>query len=88
MTHARPLRLRQEGLISGFGEWGGWDSNPGPADYESSLPAACPVWCDLGGRDLTRSWLGRFGHVFGMIMLDAARLCGLDLTRTAGQLWA
>ena len=20
--------------------WGGWDSNPGPADYESGLPAA------------------------------------------------
>jgi hypothetical protein len=54
-------------------EWGGWDSNPGPADYESSTPAICPIQCDLGGRDLTRSCLVRFGHVFGMIMLDAGQ---------------
>ena len=31
---------------------GGWDSNPGPADYESSKPATCPIRCDLGERDL------------------------------------
>ena len=58
-----------------FGEWGGWGSNPGPADYESSTPASCPTWCDLGGRDLTRSWLARFWHVFGMIKLDTTVTC-------------
>ncbi len=64
---------RSQGLICGFLVWGGWDSNPGPADYESSTPATCPICCDLGRRSLTRSWLPRFGHVFGMIMLDAGQ---------------
>jgi hypothetical protein len=27
---------RSQGLTCGFKEWGGWDSNPGPADYESA----------------------------------------------------
>src|SRR5436190_17886945 len=53
--------------------WGGWDSNPGPADYESSQPAACPIRCDLGEHKLARSWMWRFGHVFGMIMLGAGQ---------------
>jgi hypothetical protein len=26
------------GLIGKFGEWGGWGSNPRPADYENSGP--------------------------------------------------
>src|SRR5579859_2892217 len=70
ITRAAHFR-RSRGLTCDFEEWGGWDSNPGPADYESSLPATCPIGCDLGGRELTRSWLAPFGHVFGMIMLDA-----------------
>jgi hypothetical protein len=35
ITKAAHFR-RSQGLICGFGEWGGWDSNPGPADYESA----------------------------------------------------
>jgi hypothetical protein len=27
---------RSQGLSCGFSEWGGWDSNPRPADYESA----------------------------------------------------
>jgi Glyoxalase-like domain len=27
---------RSQSPPCGFGEWGGWDSNPGPADYESA----------------------------------------------------
>ena len=27
---------RSEGLNCDFRAWGGWDSNPGPADYESA----------------------------------------------------
>jgi hypothetical protein len=27
---------KSEALTCGFLEWGGWDSNPGPADYESA----------------------------------------------------
>ena len=27
---------RSQALTCGFREWGGWDSNPGPADYESA----------------------------------------------------
>jgi hypothetical protein len=35
ITKARSF-CRSQGLIWRFGEWGGWDSNPGPADYESA----------------------------------------------------
>jgi hypothetical protein len=35
ITKASHFR-RSQGLICGFKEWGGWDSNPGPADYESA----------------------------------------------------
>jgi hypothetical protein len=32
-----PERFRwSEVLTCGFRAWGGWDSNPGPADYESA----------------------------------------------------
>ena len=27
---------RSQGLSGSFGRWGGWGSNPGPADYESA----------------------------------------------------
>jgi hypothetical protein len=27
---------RSQGLAFGFSEWGGWDSNPRPTDYESA----------------------------------------------------
>jgi hypothetical protein len=52
--------------------WGGWDSNPGPADYESRTPAVLVRAPDLGRCALTRSWSRPFGHVLGMIKLDAA----------------
>jgi len=48
-------------------EWGGWDSNPGPADYESGRPAALARLPDLGRYERPRSCSGRFRHVFGMI---------------------
>ena len=51
----------------GFGEWGGWDSDPGPADYESGRPAALARAPDLGRYERPRSCSGRFRHVFGMI---------------------
>ena len=35
ITLRRDLR-RSEALIWAFEAWGGWDSNPGPADYESA----------------------------------------------------
>src|SRR5215471_18381399 len=65
-------------------EWGGWDSNPGPADYESSPPAALVSMADLGRYGTPRSCSDRFGHVFGMIKLHAAAdrcgsCCGLPL---------
>jgi len=41
------------GPYLGSKAWGGWDSNPGPADYESSPPATCPMRFDLGGHELT-----------------------------------
>jgi homospermidine synthase len=53
------------------GLWGGWDSNPRPTDYESSPPAALVRMADLGRYGWIRSWLPRFGHVFGMIKLAA-----------------
>src|SRR5262249_51185847 len=53
--------------------WGGWDSNPGPADYESSLPAAPVRVADLGRHGSKRSWWTRFRHVFGMIKVAACR---------------
>jgi len=62
--------------------WGGWDSNPGPADYESSPPATCPIPCDLGGHEFARSSMCRSGHAVGMIMLDAGEL-GCSYTKTA-----
>ena len=48
-THSRT----SQALICGSKAWGGWDSNPGPADYESSPPATCPMRFDLGGHELT-----------------------------------
>ena len=54
--------------------WGGWGSNPRPADYESSPPAAPVSAADLL-REGQASWLvGRFGHVFGMIKARAVML--------------
>ena len=55
------------------GEWGGWGSNLRPTDYESSPPAALAMLAELGRHGSARSWLPRFGHVFGMIKLDTAR---------------
>ena len=69
-SHSR----RSRGLICGFREWGGWDSNPGPADYESSPPACLLVASDLRRRPRARSCSSLFGHVFGMIKLAS---CGL-----------
>ncbi len=42
--HTRPIgkitkvaySRRSQALTCNFGAWGGWDSNPGPADYESA----------------------------------------------------
>ena len=51
--------------------WGGWDSNPGPADYESRWPSGLVKLADLGGYGSARSWSHSFGHAFGMIKLDA-----------------
>jgi hypothetical protein len=31
-----PRCRRSEAITCGSGGWGGWDSNPGPADYESA----------------------------------------------------
>jgi hypothetical protein len=52
-------------------EWGGWDSNPRPTDHESSPPAARAIGSDLGRRGWRDHGCARFGHVFGMIMVDA-----------------
>jgi hypothetical protein len=41
------------------------------ADYESSPPAARAIWSDLGRRDSHDHGCPRFGHAFGMIMVDA-----------------
>jgi hypothetical protein len=38
ITEFRRLR-RSQGLNCGFREWGGWGSNPRPADYESGILA-------------------------------------------------
>jgi hypothetical protein len=54
ITRVRHFR-RSEPLTGTFKEWGGWDSNPRPTDYESSLPATRLIWRDLGGHELTRS---------------------------------
>ena len=62
--------------------WGGWDSNPGPPGYESSLPATRTVGRDLGRQELARSWLSRFGHVLGMIKLDTDEAVLSDLAPT------
>ena len=69
--HGGPAGRLGKSVSPGRSGWGGWDSNPGPADYESSTPAACLIYCDLGGHKLARSWMRRFRHVFGMIMLGA-----------------
>src|SRR5215475_9376130 len=57
-----------------FKEWGGWDSNPRPTDYESSSPAGLLIAFDLRRHPRARSCSGLFGHVFGMIKLAS---CGL-----------
>jgi hypothetical protein len=62
---------------SGAGEWGGWDSNPGPADYESSPPAVLVTIADLRRYRSARSWLSRFGHVVGMIKLGSRPGCAV-----------
>jgi len=72
-SHSR----RSQGLICGFREWGGWDSNPGPADYESSQPVPAVRVADLGRYATPRSCWDRFGHVFGMIKVTACPGCGL-----------
>jgi hypothetical protein len=51
------------------GGWGGWDSNPGPADYEFRRPTAIATVADLDRYVSARSLLPRFGHVLGMIKL-------------------
>jgi hypothetical protein len=38
ITESRHFRRSQD-LNGGFREWGGWGSNPRPADYEKSGPA-------------------------------------------------
>jgi hypothetical protein len=58
-------------VICGFLGWGGWDSNPGPADYESSPPAALVRVAELGRYGTLRSCSDRFGHVFDMIKVAA-----------------
>src|SRR5215471_3519273 len=65
---------RSQGLNCASEEWGGWDSNPGPADYESGPPSPSFRVPDLRRHELRRSLLARFGHVFGMIKLDAGLL--------------
>ena len=45
---------RSQGLNCGFRGWGGWGSNPRPADYESSPPAAFFSAADLVRSDLMR----------------------------------
>jgi hypothetical protein len=55
-TH--PELTRSHAVTCGFGEWeewGGWDSNPGPADYESSRPAAVVRVTDLRRHGVPRS---------------------------------
>jgi hypothetical protein len=62
-------------------EWGGWGSNPRPANYESRRPAVDFRAPGLGEQKLMRSWLPRFGHAFGMIMARIASesaLCGIS----------
>jgi hypothetical protein len=54
-------------VTCGFLGWGGWDSNPGPADYESSPPAVLVRASDLGGYVRARSCSSPFGHVLGTI---------------------
>lgn len=68
-TTKRQVRTTQS--LPMFQRWGGWGSDPRPTDYESSPPAALAGVSDLGRHELTRSWLRPFGHVFGMIKLDA-----------------
>ena len=50
---------------------GGWDSNPGPADYESSPPVALVTGADLGRHRTPRLCSNRFWHVFGTIKVAA-----------------
>jgi hypothetical protein len=47
--------------------WGGWDSNPRPADYESSLPAHAILGPELGKCAGSGSYAARFRHTFDMI---------------------
>jgi hypothetical protein len=63
-------------IIGAEREWGGWNSNPRPADYESRRPAALVRVADQGRGELMRSWLPRFWHVLGMIKLGAGRYRG------------
>ena len=48
---------RSEALIWAFAEleWGGWGSNPRPADYESGQPANCFIASELGKSSLAQS---------------------------------
>jgi hypothetical protein len=50
-------------------EWGGWGSNPRPADYESGQPANCSIASELGKPSQARLFSARFRYVFGMIKL-------------------
>src|SRR5215813_5920625 len=71
------VQVRSEAPIWAFEEWGGWDSNPGPADYESSRPVPAVRVADLGRYATPRSCSDRFGHVFGMIKVTACPGSGL-----------
>jgi hypothetical protein len=47
--------------------WGGWDLNPGPADYETSAHLGIDTVTHLPQRHKLRCWLPPFGRVFATI---------------------
>src|ERR1700689_1145885 len=55
-----------------FRRWGGWGSNPGPADYESDHPISCSIASELGKLSEALHASPLFRQVLGMIRLLAA----------------
>jgi hypothetical protein len=64
IAKARRFR-RSHALKWAFGEWGGWDSNPGPADYETRQPQPTETPPDLPIRLAAALPCGQFRHIFG-----------------------
>ena len=60
---------RNRRIFPGQGQWGGWGSNPRPADYESSMLTNARSGFYLPECETDHRYRRRPGRVFAMIMI-------------------